>query len=155
MTRTLRTVLVAGALLALADCGVQPSGIIYGSSPPSGAVAAPATFASLYLVSDGRLARIVRSAGPMSRAEALEMLAQGPTEEERERGLTTEVPAEAAPFTVTTDVSGRTVVTVSAPTGQLSALAIDQIACTAAADGGQVVIIGAGTGSDPVVCPLR
>lgn len=153
MTRTLRAVLAAGALVALAGCGVQPSGIIYGSAPPSGAVV-PATFTSLYLVADGQLAPVARSAGPMSRAAGLEMLAQGPTEQERARGLTSEVPAAAAPFSVTADVSGRTVVTTSAPAGELSALAVDQIACTAS-DGGQVMIIGAGSNSGPVMCPLR
>ncbi|MDA3642711.1 hypothetical protein LZ318_38690 [Saccharopolyspora indica] len=154
MTRTLRTMLVASTLAALAGCGVQPSGIIYGSSPPSGAVA-PSARTSLYLVSDGRLAMIVRPAGPMSRTEALALLAQGPTQEERERGLTSEVPAGAAPFSVTADVSGRTVVTASAPAGELSDLAVDQIACTAAPEGGQVLIIGAGADKGPVVCPLR
>nr|WP_218889231.1 hypothetical protein [Saccharopolyspora hordei] len=141
--------LVAVASTALAGCGVQPSGIIHGSSPPSGAVA-PAASTTLYFVSGGWLEPVAR--GPMSPAEALGALAGGPTAEERARGLTSEVPPAAAPFTVTTDVSGRTVVTTSVPGGELSALAVEQIVCTAAADGGPVVLVGARDDS-PVGCP--
>lgn len=154
MTRTLRMMLVAGALTALAGCGVQPSGIIRGASPPSGAVA-PAVASTLYLVSNGRIEPVSRSTGPMPRADALALLAQEPTEEERARGLTSEVPPAAVPFSVTTEISGRTVVTTSVSPDELSTLAVDQIACTAAAGGRQVLIFGGGGDRGPVVCPLR
>ncbi|MER7012168.1 hypothetical protein ABT324_12155 [Saccharopolyspora sp. NPDC000359] len=152
--RGLRLLLAAGAAVVLGGCGVQPSGIIHGVAPPSG-VADPATTTTLYLVSGGRLAAVTRPVGPMSRAEALELLARGPTGEERARGLTSAVPPSAGPFSVTTDVSGRTAITSTAAPGELSALAVDQIVCTAAADGGQVVLLGGGGDREPLICSLR
>jgi hypothetical protein len=125
--------LVAGlvSLVALAGCGVQPSGVITGAAPPSGRAEPPTTI--LYLVADDRLSAVRRPGGPPSQADKLALLAAGPTDEERARGLTTAVPPEAVPFSVTVDPSGRIVVAPSTPASELSRMAVAQIVCTVAA----------------------
>ncbi|MFF5990813.1 hypothetical protein [Prauserella flavalba] len=133
------------ALLALAGCGVQPSGVIVGASPPSGA-AAPGPATTLYFLSAGRPFPVLRAGPPLSYADTLAELAAGPTEEERARGLGTEVPPEAAPFTVTASGAGRVVVTLSMSPERLSTVATEQIACTAADRRGEVVLFGEGQG---------
>ncbi|MGW0196400.1 hypothetical protein, partial [Nonomuraea sp. NPDC003201] len=84
-------------------------------------------------------------------------LATGPTPRERTQGLTTDVPPEAGPFSMTAEPAGHLVVTLSTPPSQLPALAIDQIVCTAAAlapeTPGQVTILGAGQDIGPRSCP--
>jgi hypothetical protein len=123
-----------GSLVAVAGCGVRPSGVITGDAPPSGAVRSPAAAITLYFVRDGRLAAVTRPGGaPRSPSDTLDLLAAGPTAGEQAHGLTTDVPAGAAPFSVTAGPSGRLVVTPAGPAGALSALATGQIACTAAA----------------------
>jgi hypothetical protein len=146
-------VLLAAVLLTLAGCGVQPSGVIVGAAPPSGALDARTTV-TLYLVAGGKVTPVTRSGGPLSRAETLALLAQGPNLVERGQGFTSEVPAEAAPFTLTADPSGRVVVTLSEPPAALSTLAVEQIACTAAPGRGQVLLLGANGDRGPVSCPV-
>ncbi|MFG1945778.1 GerMN domain-containing protein [Nonomuraea sp. NPDC048826] len=147
------------ALAAVAGCGVRPSGVIPAGSPPSGAVA-PAVGSVLYLVKDGRVGMVRRtgSGRPLFEADLLALLAAGPTQRERARGFTTEVPAEAVPFSLTTEPEGRLVVALSAPVDELSALAVDQIVCTAAAmaPGGevQVAVVGGGQQIGPRSCPV-
>lgn len=152
--------LVAGlvlSLVALTGCGVQPSGVITGAAPPSGR-AEPAT-TILYLVSDDRLSPVRRPGGPLSQAATLALLAASPTDEERAQGLTTAVPPEAAPFSVSARTSGRIVVTLSTPASELSTVAVAQIVCTAAAAAPasptRVTVLGAGQEThDPRSCPL-
>jgi hypothetical protein len=123
---------LAAGLVALAGCGVQPSGVITGDAPPSGAVARAETI-TLYLLDGGRLSAVTRPGGPpLSAADTLALLAAGPSAGERARGLGTEIPAGTGPFSVAGDPAGDLVVTVSPPVGGLSALAVEQIACTAA-----------------------
>ncbi|MER6513869.1 hypothetical protein ABT158_44130 [Nonomuraea sp. NPDC001636] len=144
------------ALVAVAGCGVRPSDVIAVGEPPKGPVALTTTII-LYLVQDGRLSAVTRpSARPLFRTERLALLAAGPTEEERARGLSTEVPPEADPFLVTVKASGRMVLTASAPGGDLSPLAVQQIVCTAAALPGspaRISVAGARTSVDPRDCP--
>lgn len=140
------------AVLALAGCGVQPSGVIRGAGPPSGAVDESA-MVRLYLVSGGAVRLVTRPGPPLSRADLLGLLVQGPTARERAQGLSTEVPPEAAPFSVSADPSGRVVVTLSVPPDTLSTVATEQIVCTAAKRGGQVILLGAGQDGGPVACP--
>ncbi|GAA3354540.1 hypothetical protein [Saccharopolyspora gregorii] len=120
------------AVLAAGGCGVRSSGVITGSSPPSG-VADPAAGTTLYLVADGRLEATTRPGPAMSRADALRLLAIGPTAEERARGLGSEVPPEAVPFAVSTRPPGRVLVSTSMPAADLSGTAVEQIVCTVAA----------------------
>lgn len=149
--------LVAGLvwLVALTGCGVQPSGVITGAAPPSGRVEDTTI---LYLVSDGQLSPVRRPVGPLSEADTLALLAASPTDEERERGLTTAVPPAAAPFSVATDPSGQMVVALSTPASELSTVAVAQIVCTAAAatlaSATQVTVPGAEQeGYSPQRCP--
>lgn len=153
-----RRVLAAGLvpLVALAGCGVRPSGVITGGQPPSGAVE-PTPAITLYLVNNGRLGAVTRPGPPLSQAETLTLLAAGPTAREQAHGFTTDVPPEAGPFSVTAAPGGHMVVTLSIPASQLSALAVEQIVCTAAATAPesqtQVTVVGAGQGVGPRNCP--
>jgi hypothetical protein len=151
-------VLAAGllSLVAVAGCGVRPSGVITGGDPPSGRVV-PTTTITLYLVTNGRLRAVTRPGGPLSQADTLALLAAGPTAEEHAHGLTTDVPPEAVPFSVTAKPAGRVVVTLSTPASELSTLAVEQIVCTAAATApgspARVTVVVAGQGVGPRNCP--
>ncbi|MGJ6967814.1 GerMN domain-containing protein [Streptosporangium sp. G11] len=154
-----RRMLIAGlvSLAAVAGCGVQPSDVIPAGDPPSGRVA-PTTTTTLYLVKNGRLSAVTRpSDRPIFPADTLALLADGPTTEERALGFTTDVPPEAGPFSVTVKPSGHLVVTLSTPAGDLSALAVEQIVCTATATAlenpSQVTVTGAGQSVGPQNCP--
>ncbi|MGW5159507.1 hypothetical protein ACWEPN_28870 [Nonomuraea wenchangensis] len=146
------------ALVAVAGCGVRPSDVILAGDPPSGPVQ-HATAVTLYLVKDGRLSAVTRPDGRLSPADALALLAAGPTPREQAHGLTSEVPPDAGPFTLTAEPggAGHLVVTLSTPAGELSALAVDQIVCSAAAtrrdSSAQVTVIGAGQSIGPRTCP--
>ena len=154
-----RRMLAAGlvSLVAVAGCGVRPSGVITGGDPPSGAVE-PTTTITLYLVKNGRLSAVTRPGGrPMFQADTLALLAAGPTAGEQAHGLTTDVPPEAGPFSVTAKPAGHLAVTLSTPAGELSTLAVEQIVCTAAATApespAQVTVVGAGQRVGPRSCP--
>ncbi|MFC4061564.1 hypothetical protein ACFOWE_24965 [Planomonospora corallina] len=153
-----RRLLAAGlvSLVTATGCGVRPSDAIPAGDPPSGPVA-PAATVTLYLVEDGRLDAVTRPGGPLSRADTLTLLAAGPTAREQAHGLTTEVPPEAGPFSVTAGPAGHLVVTLSTPVGELSALAVEQIVCTAAATApenpARVTVVGAGRSVGPRDCP--
>ena len=159
----MRTVLARGllaaglvSLVAVSGCGVRPSGVITGGAPPSGAVAPTGTI-TLYLVKGDRLSAVTRPGVPPLPAETLALLAAGPTASEAAQGLTTDVPPGVGPFSVATQQAGRLVVTLSTPTGELSALAVAQIVCTAAATAPegrpQVTVRGAGPGAARPTCP--
>ncbi|MEU6728341.1 hypothetical protein ABZ917_31935 [Nonomuraea wenchangensis] len=155
-----RRALVVGfvALVAVAGCGVRPSGVILAGDPPSGPVQR-ALATTLYLVKDGRLSTVTRPDAHLPAADTLALLAAGPTPRERAHGLTSEVPPDAGPFTLTAEPggAGHLVVTLSTPAGELSALAVDQIVCSAAAtrrdDSAQVTVVGAGRSIGPRTCP--
>jgi hypothetical protein len=144
---------VAIVVLFTVGCGVQPSGVIRGASPPSGAVL-PDRAVALYLVADGQLTPVRRPGPPLSRADTLALLAIGPSEEERARGLSTEVQQRAVPFSVTSKPTGLKVVTASVPVDELSDTAIDQIICTAAEAGERVTVLGGGQHRGPRSCPV-
>ncbi|MEV8632912.1 hypothetical protein AB0395_14765 [Streptosporangium sp. NPDC051023] len=161
-----RRVLAAGlvSLVAVAGCGVQPSDAISAGDPPSGAVAptvgptvAPAMKITLYLVKNGRLSAVTRPGRGLSQADTLALLAAGPTATEQAHGLTTDVPPGADPFSVTAKPTGRLVVTLSTPAGELSTLAVAQIVCTAAAtvleSPAQITVAGAGQSVRLRNCP--
>jgi len=157
-----RRALAAGlvALVAVAGCGVQPSAAIKAGEPPSGAVApaiAPDLKITLYLVKNGRVRAVTRPGGPLSAEDTLALLVAGPTEREQARGLTTDVPPEAGPFSVTDRPGGHLVVNLSTPAGELSAVAVEQIVCTAAAAAPEsaalVTVVGAGQDAGSRKCP--
>jgi hypothetical protein len=172
-TALARRVLAAGLVsvvavtgCGVAGCGVRPSGVITGGDPPRGAVEPapdrsipppPLATITLYLVKDGRLSAVTRPGGPLSQAETLALLAAGPIAREQAQGLTTEVPPDAGPFSVTARPADHLVVTLSTPASELSTLAVEQIVCTAAAttpqSPAQVTVVGAGQGVGPRSCP--
>jgi len=157
-TALTRRVLAAGlvSLVAVAGCGVRPSGVIIGADPPRG-VLAPSAMITIYLVTNDRLSAVARPGGPLSQADTLALLAAGPIAREQAQGLTTDVPPEAGPFSVTAESAGRLVVTPSIPASELSTLAVEQIVCTVAATSpgspAQVTVVGAGQGVDSRNCP--
>lgn len=126
---SLAVVLLCGVTAA---CGVQPSGVIQGASPPSGQLDTDGSV-TLYLVADGELNQVQRDDQPRSRAAVLALLADGPTDSERARGLRSAVPSDAAPFTVTTHGHGRIEVEPSRSPAEMSETAVHQIMCTVAA----------------------
>ncbi|MEU6789244.1 GerMN domain-containing protein [Nonomuraea angiospora] len=150
-----RRILAAGllTLATMTGCGVQPSDAIPAGPPPSGPIAPPLKV-TLYLVKNGRLSMVARPGYRLSPADTLALLAAGPTPREKARGLTTDVPPQAVPFSMTPSQ-----VTLSTPAGDLSALAIDQIVCTAAALAPetpvQITVVGAGQDLGPRSCPQR
>ncbi|GAA3264632.1 GerMN domain-containing protein [Nonomuraea helvata] len=159
-TRLAHRMLAAGlvSLVAVAGCGVRPSDAIFAGEPPSGPVASTMTI-TLYLVKNGRLSAVTRPGGrPMFLTDTLALLAAGPTAREQAHGLTTDVPPEAAPFSVTVRPAGDVAVNLSTPADELSTLAVEQIVCTAAAvrapvSPAQVTVVGAGQTVGPRDCP--
>ncbi|WP_052423237.1 hypothetical protein [Nonomuraea candida] len=149
-----RRALAAGlvSLVAVAGCGVRPSDVIRGADPPRGALA-PTWNTTLYLVKDGRVSAVTRLGRQLSQADALALLAAGPTPREEAHGLTTDVPPDAGPFSVTTNWAGHLLVTVSVPAGELSDLAVQQIVCTAVATAPESSSRVAVTGGDQEVGP--
>ncbi|MFD0665848.1 hypothetical protein [Thermocatellispora tengchongensis] len=92
-----RRVLAAGlvSLIAVAGCGVRPTGVVPAGDPPSGPVEL-ATTMTIYLVKNGRLSPVTRPGRRLSQADILTLLAAGPTEREQAHGLTTDVPPTPA-----------------------------------------------------------
>ncbi|MEV4004127.1 hypothetical protein [Actinomadura sp. NPDC049753] len=126
----------AAACVALAGCGIRPTGIISaGDLPLAQAHAATIT---VYLVRGGRLVPVTRSGLPGEAHLAVEQLTVPPTEQERAMRLRTEVHGELDVYSVD-DVSSpmghrsQLVVRPSAEAGAkgLSRTAKAQIACTA------------------------
>ncbi|MFC4006509.1 hypothetical protein ACFOY2_04705 [Nonomuraea purpurea] len=158
-----RRVLAAGlvSLVAVTGCGVQPSDAISAGDPPSGHVSpaiAPPTMITLFLVKNGRLSAVTRTSDrPLFKADRLALLAAGPTKREQTQGLTTDVPPEASPFSVTVMPDGHLAVGLSTPARELSTLAIEQIVCTAAAtmqeSSARITVVGAGQSVGPRNCP--
>lgn len=117
-------VLLAGLC---AGCGVRPSGVITGGPAPT----APAEGANLYFLTNSALILMRRpTPQPLSPTQTLALLQTGPDSDERAMNLTTEVPADLDPISVTTDASGNLTVLVTADVTTLSTPAVDQIICT-------------------------
>ncbi|SCF10880.1 hypothetical protein [Micromonospora chokoriensis] len=183
-TRRTGRALVAGGLLVAvltAGCGVRPSAVITGRAAVSG----PTEGIGIYLLAQGDLALVLRQpkatqagvtpavtcspsapgGSPCQPAQALALLAAGPSGEERASGLTSEVPAGLGPFTVkpAAQRSDLTVKTTGA-VGPLTADAFDQIVCTVTDSATQVglvngpaavSIVGPDGARQPRRCPIR
>jgi hypothetical protein len=134
------------AVLLVAGCGVRPGGVVLGG--PASTVASAAW---LYLVSDGEVVPVLRPGRAYT--DALTLLAAGPTAAERDRGLTTEVPAGIV-FDGRADADGTPVVTASVDVTTLSPNAFAQIVCTASPDAEPVTIVGGGQSRGPQTCPV-
>ncbi|MBM7858126.1 GerMN domain-containing protein [Lentzea nigeriaca] len=114
-------------LLLVTGCGIRPTEPIPGLEAPSGPV--ENTAPALYWVSEGKAVPVSRPLGSLSGYDVVALLAQGPNGAEQSRGLTTEVPFDAAPATVDRVASGLDV-SISTDVSLLSRAAVQQIVCT-------------------------
>ncbi|WP_156213041.1 GerMN domain-containing protein [Lentzea aerocolonigenes] len=114
-------------LVVVSACGIRPTDPIPGLEAPSGPV--ENTSPALYWVSEGRVVAVNRPQGSLSGYDVVALLAQGPTAAEQNRGLTTEVPFDAAPATVDRVANGLDV-SISTDVSLLSKAAVQQIVCT-------------------------
>ncbi|MEV0404630.1 hypothetical protein [Actinoallomurus sp. NPDC050550] len=90
MTRGLRTVALGAALCALAGCGVRPTGVVNAGEAPK-ATATSLPHAQVYFLLDGRPTPVTRTVAPWDTQAVFDALLAGPTAQERERGLRTEL----------------------------------------------------------------
>lgn len=138
--------LLAGALCALASCGIPTTGVVEAGGPAGGIVPT----VRVYFVVDGRLAGVPRRVtSPDEVRSAVESLLQGPTRLESAKRMTTLLPpsspspadshpegpgraASVDPVRVS-DEGGRVVVRLSPWVGKPTPLAADQVRCTAVA----------------------
>jgi hypothetical protein len=119
--------LAVALLLVVSGCGIRPTDPIPGLEAPSGPVenASPA----LYWVAEGKVVAVNRPQGSLSGFDVVALLAQGPTNAEQSRGLSTEVPFDAAPATIDRVADGLEV-NLSTDVSLLSRTAVQQIVCT-------------------------
>ncbi|MGH8921466.1 MAG: hypothetical protein ACRD0H_24530, partial [Actinomycetes bacterium] len=102
LSRAARRIGLSAALVViLAACGVRPSAVINGGPAPSGPVVPErSTVVVLYFVLGDRPTAAQRQGVSTSPSDVLALLAAGPDQSERAAGLTTEVPGNAAPASV-------------------------------------------------------
>ncbi|MGH3374023.1 MAG: hypothetical protein ACRDP6_04735 [Actinoallomurus sp.] len=115
----------AVAVLLLAACGVQPSGVTGGGEAPTGV--APGV--TLYFIdARGELRPQLRRTGHLGTiSEAMALLLSGPGES----GLHTEIPSNATTQVVVTTAPGMIQLMVPLSIHEVTPLGIDQIVCTA------------------------
>ncbi|WP_217169089.1 GerMN domain-containing protein [Streptomyces sp. AC512_CC834] len=129
--------LAAPLLVAtVAGCGIGATGPVHAGAPASGVQrpGSEARTARLYFAGPYGVQSVTRSVDrPPSPQQALELLLEGPTPAERERGLTTQVPPMGGLLTATaSDGAVDVFVPVEVSTGELDVTAVSQLACTAA-----------------------
>ncbi|MFF8605761.1 hypothetical protein ACF06X_07465 [Streptomyces sp. NPDC015346] len=136
-TRASAAVLAAAiAVLTAAGCGITPTGPTPAGAPASG-IQQPGTEArrvQLYFAGPYGLRAVNRPTDrPLSPQQALDLLLEGPTPAERERGLITRVPPMAGQLTATTTEGAVDLyVPRTVSSGDLDVTAVAQLACTAA-----------------------
>ncbi|WP_433352397.1 hypothetical protein ACQP25_04710 [Microtetraspora malaysiensis] len=131
----MRTRPLALLLAACTACGVGPTGVVGAGEPARGFIQGT----RLYFVQHDRLVSVSRPEGPLEAAQAVELLADGPTAKERERSFDTRLPKNMAVRVnddgfalakgVSTLVGGRWL----PPVSRLSRMATGQLVCTIAA----------------------
>lgn len=137
MTSRTRGALLAVLLTVLAaGCGIGPSGPARAGAPASG-VQRPGDedrSVRLYFSGPYGIRAVTRPvARPLAPEQALDLLLEGPTRAERERGLTSEVPPMEGLLTATATTGAvDLVVPGTVGTGELDVTAVSQLACTAA-----------------------
>ncbi|MEV6240585.1 hypothetical protein [Lentzea sp. NPDC051838] len=114
-------------ILFVSACGIRPTDPIPGLEAPNGPV--ENTSPALYWVSQGNVIAVNRPQGSLSGYDVVALLAQGPSNAEQDRGLTTEVPFDAAPATIDRVANGLDV-SISTDVSLLSKAAVQQIVCT-------------------------
>ncbi|MBT3153594.1 GerMN domain-containing protein [Streptomyces sp. CHD11] len=128
--------LVLLVVTAVAGCGITPSGPARAGDPASGIQRPGAEDRSvrLYFTGPYGIRAVSRLTDrPLGPQEALDLLLEGPTAAERERGLTSEVPDMKGQLTAT--AAGGVVdlrIPAAVGTGELDVAAVSQLACTAA-----------------------
>jgi hypothetical protein len=164
--------LVVPALCGLASCGIPATGVVEAGGPAGGVVPT----IRVHFVANGMLAPVPRKVvAPIDAGSAVQVLLQGPTAEERARGLksllpltgarptsvpavpdraapATRVPqaAEATDFAQVTARGNRVSIELSVPSaGELPDLAVAQLICTAVA-----ARRAADPGDDPVTATV-
>ncbi len=96
--------LIVPALCGLASCGIPATGVVEAGGPAGGVVPT----IRVYFVAKGMLAPVTRRVvAPIDAGSAVEVLLQGPTAEERTRGLKSMLPLTAAQPTSVPAVPGR------------------------------------------------
>jgi hypothetical protein len=137
------------AVLLVAGCGVRASGTIPGGPAPKVSAAGIA----LFFVSGGNVSLVMRewTAALASPTDAVSLLAAGPNPTERAAGLTTEVSQKITSVEVDLADSNTVAIRIPIAPGDLSSLAVEQLACTAIANLGPgqsdvytAVVIGGG-----------
>ena len=123
----LRQLALLALILGLVGCGIRPTDPIPGLEAPSGP--RESTLPALYWVSEGKAIAVSRPPGSVTGYDVVALLAQGPTGDEQNRGLTTEVPFDVAPAIVDRVANGLDV-TISTDVSLLSQTAVQQIVCT-------------------------
>ncbi|MCO5991752.1 hypothetical protein [Actinoallomurus rhizosphaericola] len=93
MRRPVRAVPVAAVVCLLAGCGVRPTGVVSAGEAPT-ATATSLPKARVYFFDDGGLTAVERSVPPWDSQAVFDALLAGPTAQERERGLHTELTAD-------------------------------------------------------------
>ncbi|WP_369382676.1 hypothetical protein [Streptomyces sp. cg36] len=126
----------AAAALLLGGCGIGTTGAVH-AGPPASGIQPPGTEARsvrLYFAGPYGIRAVSRPTDrPLSPQQALDLLLEGPTPAERERGLISQVPPMSGQLTAAV---GQGAVDVFVPlevrSGDLDVTAVAQIACTAA-----------------------
>lgn len=148
-----KLMLLAVVAALISACGIRPSGVIHGSAAPTEQL----NGVVLFFYNGPTLTRVTRRPAE-SVKENLTLLGEGPTGIERIQGLTTEIPAAAAPITMSGD-RRQAMVVISSPVADLSTNAMDQIVCTAVPPRQEsrvrVVITGTDQSVQARTCPFR
>ena len=116
----------------LAGCGVRPTPVLNGAPAPT----VSSHELTIYLLSakGSELVRRTRTySGSVDRATAINLLVQGPDEEEKKLGLTTEVPTTTSRVFAVSNV-----IVLPEDMGPLSKMAQFQLYCTAIASRAKV-----------------
>ncbi|MGW4211420.1 hypothetical protein ACWEIJ_25730 [Lentzea sp. NPDC004789] len=138
-------------MVVVSACGIRPTDPIPGLEAPTGPV--ESTSPAIYWVAGGSVVGVNRPQGSLSGYDVVALLAQGPTATEQDRGLTTEVPFDAAPATVDRGADGLDV-SISTDVSLLSKAAVRQIVCTLLGlqNAGAVILHGGGHSLEPQKC---
>jgi hypothetical protein len=120
LDRRVRCLVPLLLVVALAGCGIRPTGVVYAGGPAAGVAAGP----RLFFVKDGRLRPYVRRIGKLGDLpESVRQLLAGPP-----AGMTTDLPAGLRLTSVVSDGGGVHVRLAGAT--QVPARGVHQIVCT-------------------------
>lgn len=135
-SRPLTAILAAGSILAVVACGICPTDPVHLGGPATGAPqhAGDIGTTQLYFASTYGIRRASRPASGMTTAQqALDLLLEGPTVNERARGLSSHIPPLPRRPSA---ISGRGTIdlylSLSVATGELDSTMLSQIICTLA-----------------------